>query len=175
MITDISPYIIYEMSSLKGSHVQLCRYDFNGRPDNEGFAIVSDIYSFFVRVRPNIVDEKYDVNFLEIKAFQNIELDDSFTFHPVFEGALKDIKIMKSSVRGMVVRSKVIQEVITENALLADFEGDKRFLIYPSKQNIYTCTALSTKTDEILDIMSEQRFRVSREVQRDINLLLPEQ
>lgn len=175
MITDISPYIIYEMSSLKGANVQLCKYDFNGQPDNEGFAIVSDIYSFFVRVKPNIVDDKYDVSFLVIKAFQNIELDDSFTFHPVFEGTLKDIKIMKSSVRGMVVRNKVIQEIITENALLADFEENKRFLIYPDNNSNYTCTALSTKTDEILDVMSEQRFSVSREVHRDINLLLSEQ
>mgnify|MGYP000149546884 FL=1 len=171
MITDISPYIVYEMASLKGGHVQLCKYQFNGQGDNEGFAIVSDVYSFFVRIKSNIVDDKYEVNFLIIKAFQNIELDDSFTFTPVFEGELKDLKILKSSARGMVVRQKVIQDIVTENALLADFEGDKRFLIYPHK-GIFTPTGLTTDTDEILDKMSEKRYSVSREVEKDINLLL---
>lgn len=71
----------------------------------------------------------------------------------------------------MVIRQKVIQDIVTENALLADFEGDKRFLIYPHN-GVFTPTGLTTDTDEILDKMSENRYSVSREVEKDINLLL---
>lgn len=174
MITDISPFIIYEMASLKGERIKLCRYQYKDMGFNEGVVIVSDIYSFFIRIKSNVIEEKHNVNFLIIKAFQNIEIDDTFTFEPIFEGTLRDIQILKSTVRGMVVRKKIIQDIVTESALLADFEEDKRFMIHPGKE-LFTDTGVSFGTDKVLDKMSEHRYSLSRKVERDINLLLCEQ
>jgi hypothetical protein len=171
MITDISPYVIYELGMLKGQHVRLCRYRFNGSGYNEGYVLVGENSSFFIRCKANVVEDKHDIHFLVIKAFQNIELDDSFSYDTQFEGTLNGIQILKSTTKGMIVQRKVVQDIITENALLADFEGDKRLLIYPHTK-LYSDTSISANTDEILDLISARRFQTSRIAKQDVNLLL---
>lgn len=173
MITDVSSYILYELALLRDQHVRFCRYKYYDSDFNEGYVLVSDYNSFFMRIETHEVEEKHDVHFLIIKAFENLEIEEAFSFHPVFEGTLKDVSLLKSSTRGMVIRNQIVQDITTESALLAEFDGDRRLLIFPREQ-LFTNTCYSSNTDEILDVMLDNRYEVSRVAEKNINLLLCE-
>tara|TARA_B100000780_G_C21088599_1_gene438642 strand:- start:692 stop:1216 length:525 start_codon:yes stop_codon:yes gene_type:complete len=171
MITDLSPYLIYELGCLKGQHVRFCRYSYKNSEYNEGFALVGDNNSFFIRIKNQRVADKHDVYFLVVKAFHNSEIGYDFKFDTISEGKLTNLNILKYTNKGMIIRNKVIQNITTECGLLAEFSDDSRFMVYP-KQQLFTDSACSGDLDEILDEISANRLEVSRSAEMDINLLL---
>lgn len=170
MITEVSDYIVYELAELKGENVKFCRYEYYDSDFNEGFVLVSDYNSFFIRVETKIVDEKHDVHFLIIKAFQNIEIDEAFSFTTITEGLLSDVTFMKSTVSGMVINSQIIQDITTESSLLIEFDDERRILIHPDEQ-LFSSTGYTCHMDDILDVMNDKRLGKSRQAIKDINLL----
>lgn len=170
MLTDVSDYIVYELAVLKGEKVRFCRYRYYDSDFNEGYVIVSDYNSFFVRIETQVIDDKYEIHFLIIKAFQNIEIDEAFTFVPVFEGILKDITLMKSTVSGLEIDHHAIQDITTEAAMLLEFENEDRILIHQC-EDLYTSTGYTDQLDALLDVMIDKGLKRSRVAEKDITLL----
>ncbi len=174
MITDISPYLIYELGALKGEHVSFCRYTFNEISITEGYALLGEDNAFFIRVKSHSVMDKHSVYFLDIQAFHSSEIGEEFDFQPLAEGKLAGLHILKNTNKGMIVKSSVVRDFTTECGLLAEFEDEARFMIYP-KEQLFSDTCCASEIDSILDEMQKSRLEVSRSAKQDINLLLSAQ
>lgn len=174
MITDISPYLVYELGALKGERVSFCRYTFNDIGITEGYALLGEDNAFFIRIKSHSVMDKHAVYFLDIQAFHSSEIGDAFDFDPLSEGKLAGLHILKNTNRGMIVKNAVVRDFTTECGLLAEFEDETRFMIYP-KQQLFTDTCCTSEIDNILDEMRKNRLEVSRSAKQDINLLLSAQ
>ena len=170
MLTEVSDYIVYELAELKGEKVRFCRYKYYDSDFNEGYVLVSDYNSFFIRVETKIVDDKHDVHFLIVKAFQNIEIDEAFSFTPLSEGYLLDVTFMKSTISGMVINNQLIQDIVTESAVLIEFDEEKRVLVHP-EEKLFSSTGYTENIDDILDVINEKQLGKSRQVKKDISLL----
>jgi hypothetical protein len=168
MLTDISNYTLYELASIRGEMVSLCRYQYYNSEFNEGYVIYSESFYFFVRVRTQIIEDRHEVHFLVVKDFHNCEINDAFKFTPIFTGMLKDIILFKSK-RKLELSSRQ-PEVITETSLLLEFDQDEKFLIYP-KTGLFSNTSFLRGTDSILETIWSEKLRQSRLIKKDEKLL----
>ena len=170
MLTDISNFTLYELASIKGEKVSLCRYKYYDSEFNEGFVIASDFSYFFVRIKTEVVAGKYDVHFLIVKDFHNCELNDAFSFTPFYTGYLEDLVLLKSTVSDMEIKNQPKADVTTECGLILEFENDVKYMIYP-KTGLFSNTSCLAGTDEILDVIGYNNLKQSRFIIKDENLL----
>ncbi len=173
MIADLSPYLIYELGSMKGHPVSICRYSLHHSEQTDGYAILGAQFVFFIRVKTKYIIEQFPIHYLDITAFHQSELGDAVTFDCIRKGNLSEAQILKHTVKGLIVNSRVIKDIATECGLLFSFEDGTQWMIYP-KEQLFTQTALATEIDEILDEMCTNRLECSRLATKDINLLLCE-
>ena len=174
MITDLSPYLVYELGSMQGQEVSLCRYSLHQSKQTDGYAILGNHFAFFIRIKTHYVVDEFPVHFLDISAFHQSEIGDAVEFHVERKGEMKELQLLKHTIRGMIVNHKVIQDITTECGMLFTFMDDTQWMIYPKSQ-LFTQTAIATDLDEILDEMHTNRLACSRLAVKDINLLLCEQ
>ena len=168
MITDISNFTLFELASIRGEKVSLCRYQYYNSEFNEGYVIYSESFYFFVRIRTQVIEDEHEVHFLVVKDFHNCEINDAFKFTPIFTGVLKDIILFKSNRKLQLSTNQ--PEVTTETSLLLEFEKDEKFLIYP-KTGMFTNTSYSRGTDDILETIWAQKLSQSRLIKKDEELL----
>ncbi len=172
MITDINNAILYELGALRGKRILFCRCKQFGIGFLEGFVLVSPDNSFALKVESRVFDGRYTIHYLSVKPMNNLLLLDEYELEPIHSGVLRDIHLLSSKTKGMIVRSKVVQDVETECALMAEFENDERFLVYP-QERILNTTGYEDDLDTILEILQKRRYRVNRSAVKDLNLLLP--
>lgn len=172
MITDISNFTLYELASIKGEEVSICRYQYYDSDYNEGFVIRSESFYFFVRIKTELIAGEHEVHFLIVKDFHNCELNDAFQFTPLFTGKLNDLILFKRTRKGLNIHLSTCTEITTECGMLLEFEHDERFLIYP-QAGLFSNTSFLSGTDNILDVIGRQQLAKSRMVTKDERLLQP--
>lgn len=172
MITDINNAILYELGALRGKRILFCRCKQFGIGFLEGFVLVSPDNSFALKIESRVFDGKYTIHYLSVKPMNNLLLMDEYELEPIHSGVLRDIHLLSYKTKGMVVRSKVVQDIETECALMAEFENDERFLVYP-QERVLNNTGYEEDFDCILELIQKKRYRVSRSAVKDLNLLLP--
>lgn len=174
MIADLSPYLIYELGSMKGHSVSICRYSLHDSEQTDGYAIIGAQFVFFIRVKTKYIIDQIPIHYLDITAFHQSELGDAVSFETILVGELNEVQILKHTVKGMIVNGKVIQDITTECGIVFSFTDGVQCMIYP-KEQLFTHTALVTEIDDVLDEMYTNRLECSRLASKDISLLLCEQ
>lgn len=169
MITDVSNYTLYELASARGQEVSLCRYQYYDSEFNEGYVLCSESFYFFIRVRTQVIEEEHEVYFLVMKDFHNCEINDAFTFTPIYTGLLRDVILFKSK-KELELSKLRKKEVTTETSLLLEFEDNEHFLIYP-QSGLFSNTCFLQGTDRILETIYKEKLYQSRLVKKDDDLL----
>ncbi len=166
MFSEVSNYTLFEMGQLRGQKIELCRYQYYHGAFNEGLVLKSAFHYFFIRIERKEIAGKLNLDYIITKYFHNCEIDERFSFTPLFEGVLDDLMLLSKKTSTASLANAIVNDIECECAILLKFEAEHLVMIYPEDQ-LFTRTSYSLSTDTTLEKMFKYGFTESRKALMD--------